>query len=155
MVDKQPFSSAAAVPPPAPVNKWFASPGLTMALLLLSPFSSYWPLCIIARNNAIILILYLFSTSDTIFRSVLTDSHFFFAFAPGNPNSISIIGYRLEGYFCLLIPLRQIWSDMFRSLAFYVSTNYADICYQRTWQFHTICALSCLSYLPQFTDICK
>lgn len=60
-----------------------------------------------------------FITSNTILRFVLTDSHFFFPVAPGNSNSISITGYRLEGYFCPLIPLGQIWSDMFRSLAFW------------------------------------
>lgn len=89
------------------------------SITALQFFSPCWPLCVIARNDAVILFLHLFKISNITLRSVLTDSHFFFSFASGNSSSVSIIGYRLEGYSCLLIPPRQIWSNMFRSLAFW------------------------------------
>lgn len=120
------YENVKAAESPLDGIRWFldfictlADFGAIIFFFILSHCSHCWPLWVLVRNKAIIRNLYLFITSNTILRLVLTDSHFFFPVAPGNSNSISIMGYWPEGYFCPLIPLRQIWSDMLRSLAFW------------------------------------
>lgn len=150
------FSSATTVPFPTSVNKSFASPSCgsiaTSSFFLNPPKHQREQAAPQVRNNSIILILHIFRTSSTIFRSPLTDSHFYLSRLWEKSNSSSH-HHRLStgGVFLSANPTKTnlVWYVQITSFLM-ISTNYSDVC--RTLQFCTVCAVVHLCHWTQLTN---
>lgn len=98
------------------------------------------------RSNSIILILHVFRTSSTIFRSLLTVSHFYVSSLREKSNSSSH-HHKLStgGVFLSANPTKTnlVWYVQITSFL-RISTNYSDVCHQRT-VLHRLCCSASVS----------